>query len=73
MPAILIKDVPTDVHAWLKEEAARNRRSMTQQAVVLLEALMTHPRAIQFPSPLALKGVPLTFQEIDHAKKEGRA
>lgn len=72
MPAILIKDVPASVHAWLKEEAARNRRSMTQQAVVVLETFMNRPRPLHFPAPVALKGRRLTLREIDRAKRDGR-
>ncbi|MCX6348151.1 MAG: hypothetical protein NTV79_01415 [Candidatus Aureabacteria bacterium] len=33
MPALLIKDLPAEVHKWLKREAEANRRSMTQQVV----------------------------------------
>lgn len=73
MPAILIKDVSPHLHAWLKEEAVRNRRSMTQQAVVMLEASMNRPQPIHFPSSIILKGKMLTLREIDQAKKEGRA
>lgn len=37
MSAILLKDVPPHLHTWLKREAARNRRSMHQQALACLE------------------------------------
>ena len=30
MPALLIKDLPVEVHKWLKSEAETHRRSMTQ-------------------------------------------
>jgi len=73
MPAILIKDVATRLHAWLKEEAARNRRSMTQQAVVVLESTMNRPQPLHFPPFIPLNGKPLTLHEIDQTKKEGRA
>ena len=70
---VLIKNVPPKVHAWLKREASLNRRSMTQQAVVILEAGMSRPHAIRFPAPMPVKGRPLTLAEIDAAKKVGRA
>jgi len=73
MPDILIKNVPAPVHAWLKDEAAQNRRSMTQQAVVILEANMGRPKALHFPAPFSIKGDPLTRLEINAAKKAGRA
>jgi len=37
MAGLLIKNIPREVHEWLKREAERNRRSMTQQAIVVLE------------------------------------
>ncbi len=37
MASILLKDVPPQLHQWLKDEAARNRRSMCQQTLELLE------------------------------------
>ena len=40
MPSLLIKDVPEEIHAWLKREADRNRRSMTQEALVVFEERM---------------------------------
>ncbi len=40
MPALLIKDVPKEIHAWLKREAERNRRSMTQEALIVFEERM---------------------------------
>jgi len=55
MPGLLIKDLPPDLHTRLKEEAARHHRSMTRQALVLLEqALSTPPlnTAELLPDPL---------------------
>lgn len=37
MAALLIKDLPPRLHQRLKAEARRQRRSMTQQALALLE------------------------------------
>lgn len=55
MSGLLIKDFPPELHRRLKEEAERNHRSMTRQAVALLEqALAVQPRnaAAQLPKPL---------------------
>ena len=71
MPALLIKDIPREVHEWLKLEAERNRRSMTQQAIVLLEERMRRFRPVRFPAPARTR-TPLTAEFIDHAKREGR-
>lgn len=37
MPGLLIKDLSPELHLRLKQEAARHHRSMTRQALVLLE------------------------------------
>jgi hypothetical protein len=71
MPALLIKDFPPEVHDWLKREAERNRRSMTQQAIVILEERMRRFRRVRFPRPLKTKTL-LTTDFIDQAKREGR-
>ena len=41
MSSLLIKDMPNEIHAWLKREAERNRRSMTQEALVVFEEKMS--------------------------------
>ena len=71
MPALLIKDIPREVHEWLKHEAERNRRSMNQQAILILEERMRRFRAVKFPPPVQTRTV-LTAEFIDRAKREGR-
>ena len=71
MAALLIKDLPREVHDWLKREAERNRRSMTQQAIVVLEERMRHFRPVKFPPPVRTQTL-LTAEFIDQAKREGR-
>lgn len=71
MPALLIKDLPADVHQWLKHEAEANRRSMTQQVIVLFEERMHKFKPVHFP-PAFKTRTPLTAEFIDKAKKEGR-
>jgi hypothetical protein len=71
MPALLIKDIPREVHEWLKREAERNRRSMTQQAIVVLEERMRRFRPVRFPPPVQTRTI-LTAEFIDRAKSEGR-
>lgn len=41
MPGLLIKDFPPELHRKLKEEAARHHRSMTRQALFLLEKALS--------------------------------
>ena len=72
MASLLIKNVPQALHDWLKREARRNRRSMNQQALAILEAQMGPLRPVDFPEPL-LPSKPITAGFIDSAKREGRA
>ena len=60
MPGLLIIDVPAPVHRKLKRLASHHRRSMAQEAIVLLEeALAAAEPASAWPAPY--KGsLPLT-------------
>ncbi len=71
MAALLIKDLPPEVHEWLKREAKRNRRSMTQQAIAVFEERMRSFKPLRFPPPMRTRTL-LTAEFIDRAKREGR-
>lgn len=72
MPALVIKTLSTELHSRLKEEARQHHRSMTQQAVVVLEAGLHRVRPI--PAVKAFHGrFPLTNTFINRAKRAGRA
>ncbi len=72
MPALLIKDLPPELHEKLKASAARHRRSLTKEALVLLEgALATPKRPVEPPRPFKAR-VPVTQELLDQAKDEGR-
>ena len=45
MATLVIKSFPEDLHAKLKEDAAEHRRSITQQAIVLLEKALEQAEA----------------------------
>jgi plasmid stability protein len=71
MASILLKDVPTEVHRNLKDQAARNRRSMNQEALAILE------RALRPIPPLGpIRSVkptrPFTQAWLSRAIREGR-
>ena len=72
MAALLIKDVPPEVHEWLRLEAEKNRRSMMQQAIVLLEERMHSYRPVHFQRPVRTRTV-LTAEFLAKARREGRA
>ena len=55
MPGLLIKDFPLELHRRLKQEAVRHHRSMTRQAMALLEQALTgsaRDAADLLPDPL---------------------
>ena len=55
MSGLLIKDFPPELHRKLKDEAARHHRSMTRQALALLEQALsseTRNAAELLPKPL---------------------
>jgi len=47
MPNLTLRDVPTDLHAWLKQRAVSHHRSVNKEIVALLEAV----RAESAPKP----------------------
>lgn len=72
MPALVIKELPVEIHRRLKEDAEQHHRSMTQQAIVILEQALH--RVKPMPAVNAYRGrFPLTNAFIHAAKREGRA
>jgi plasmid stability protein len=71
MSALVIKDLPDELHRRLKEDAERNHRSMTQQTIVILERALH--RAPPIPDFTPVKGAfRLTNDFINKAKRKGR-
>ena len=74
MSTLVIKNLPDDLHARLKDQAERNRRSVTEEAVTLIERGLAPSRvAPVLGSPIKLKGKPLTPREIEAWIGEGRS
>ena len=74
MSGLLIKDFPPELHRKLKDEAARHHRSMTRQALALLEqALSSEARnaAELLPKPLK-PAKPVTASNVVAVIREGR-
>lgn len=74
MSALLIKDFPPELHSKLKEEAARHHRSMTRQALALLEQALSSPTknaAELLPKPLKLSKS-VTAKNVVATIREGR-
>lgn len=74
MSGLLIKDFPPDLHRKLKEEAARHHRSMTRQALALLEqALSAQPKKAVELLPRPIKPAKrVTKNDVVTAIREGR-
>jgi hypothetical protein len=73
MPAIVLKSVPHELHRWLKGEAERNRRSMTQQLLLILEQARSRPLP-PVPPPARIKTLkPFTQVFLRKAIEEGRS
>jgi plasmid stability protein len=72
MVGLVIKNLPDGLHQKLKTRAAQHHRSMTKEAIALLERGLESNQTVQEP-PAPYKGkFPLTGKLIDKAKREGR-
>lgn len=72
MPGLLIKDLPDEIHYKLKSRAERNRRSMTKEALVLLEQALNLGEMPETPPTPVQGAFLLTDAWLDEAKAEGR-
>ncbi len=76
MPAILIRDVPEEIHKKLKTRAATHRRSLGREALVLLEKALLEsverPTLEQIRAMRIKTSKPLTQEFFDEAKRTGR-
>ena len=73
MATIIIRDLPDDLHQRLKAQARRNHRSLTKEAVALIERHLGPLRpAAELPPPLHLKAGPVTIKQIEAAISRGR-
>ena len=76
MSTLVVKKLPEPLHERLRERAARNRRSVTQEAIHILEQGIDGPQRrepVELPPPMKLKGGPVTNDWILAAIREGRA
>lgn len=73
MSTLVIKNLPEDLHARLKEQAERNRRSVTMEAVALIERGLSPVRKpLCLGPPIRLEGGPLKSGELQAWKVRGR-
>lgn len=70
---LLVKRMPDDLKAWIAEEAKRHRRSVNQEAIVLLEevrAARTAPRRADKAQVVALLQDYRSLPILDHRAPE---
>jgi len=76
MPGLLIRDLPPDLHARLKERARAHRRSLNAEVLVILEERLDRrsgPRTIEEIDRLRIQGQkPLDQEILDAALHTGR-
>jgi plasmid stability protein len=80
MPAITLKSLSRPLHRTLKARAARNKRSLNQEVIAVLEDAVAPSRRVDVETLIAesvrfrdsLKFT-TTPAEIDRYKREGRA
>jgi hypothetical protein len=72
MASLVLKNLPDDVHRRLKKQAQRNRRSMAQEAVTLLERSLVEVPPVVLPRKPIKPLKPVTGQMILEAIREGR-
>jgi hypothetical protein len=74
MPDLLIRNLPTELHARLKASAAAHRRSVTQETIATLERGLSSPEPasiFSLPDPLVPRR-PITMEEPLRFIEEGR-
>ena len=75
MSTLVVKNLPDALHERLRAQAQSNRRSVTQEAIRLLEiGLDSAPRhaPLVLPPPYKLRGGALKIDEIEAAIEHGR-
>lgn len=73
MTSLVIKHLPEELHSKLKAQAKRHHRSMTKEAIALLEQGLGIGTNMARELPAPYKGkFPLTDEFIDQAKRQGR-
>jgi plasmid stability protein len=76
MAGLLIKDLPKELHRKLKARAAANRRSLSGEAITILESVLhdrSGPPTLEEIDRLRTHGKrPLTQSIIDRARRRDR-
>jgi len=71
MPSLILRDLPDEVYKRLRNRARRHRRSMTKEAVSILERELLATGPVKLP-PVVRAARPIPSDLIDEAIQEGR-
>ena len=71
MNTLILENIPEHLHLSLKEQAARHRRSVADEATAILVDGIKKERVRKWPEPRLMKE-PITDKFIDWAKRERR-
>lgn len=71
MPSLILRDLPEEVHKRLRDRAQRHHRSMTKEAVSILERELIASDPVELP-PVVATSRPIPSNLIDEAIEEGR-
>lgn len=79
MSTLVVKNLPEQLHVRLKAQAQQHHRSITKEAIALIEQGLLAPRATgsqadapPLPPLVCLPGGPLTTEWIEAAIADGR-
>ncbi|HEY8708894.1 MAG TPA: Arc family DNA-binding protein [Burkholderiaceae bacterium] len=78
MSTLVVKNLPDQLHERLKAQAQQHHRSITKEAIALIEQGLLAPRATasgaeaSLPPLVRLPGGPLTAEWIEAAIADGR-
>lgn len=76
MTTLVVKNLPDALHQRLRDQAQRNHRSITKEAIVILEQGLVpnlpQRQAIKLAPPIKLKTGSVTTEWIEAAIADGR-
>ncbi len=71
MPSLILRDLSDEVHKRLRDRAQRHHRSMTKEAVSILERELLAAGPVKLP-PVVHAAQPVPSHLIDQAIEEGQ-
>jgi plasmid stability protein len=71
MPSLVLRDLPKKVYELLRDRAKRHHRSMTREAVSILERELLATGPVKLP-PVVSAAAEITSRLIDEAIEAGR-